>query len=263
MSDEPQPLGPFERRLLGELLVIHEECLHQARASAVRVRSRAPRRLLRSTLLALVAATTIGGGAFAAKGVWDPILGGDDRGSPIAASSTLPASQRRRFGVLARPQTGHDRGQETERALRLLPSAIVDSIHTADVRVLFRDPRREVAAILVPVGKYDVDWARLRHRGSGTNGLCLLFATARGAVTYRCHSSREATRIHMPATTAGWAYGLVPNGVAAVHISYARGREVRIGVHNNFYLSPIPRGVGLMTSISWVMRDGSTAPLRR
>lgn len=259
MSDEAYPMHPFEGRLLAELLVVHEAaCGQPAPSRAAAGRRRGPRSLLRLTTLALIATTTLAGAAFAAKTIWNPLRGGHARGLPSTAPGAVPAFQRRQFGVLARPQNEVDRGPETERALRLLSPGFVDAIHISDVRVLFRNAERGLTAILLPVGSYGADYARLFGRGSGTNGLCLLFTAPQGPVSNQCHSPGDAPRVRMPATTSGLAFGLVPDGVASVRIRYADGRHVDAPVDDNFYLARNPRGAGLFIGIRWLAHDGGT-----
>lgn len=253
MNDQPEPLGAFEQRLLAELLVVRDEFSRSPLPSAEPpARTKAVKRLVRSGALAFAATAALAGVAFAVATSWIPALGARDRGSPSAATSPLPARLRLHFSVLTRPQSDLDRGPSTERALRLLTPGIVNEIHTDDIRVLRHEARRELTAILLPVGSYDTDARRAGAReGSGNSGLCLLLATF-DRVTHQCYAPREATRIRLPSTNDGVIYGLVPDGVAAVQISYDRGRRVNAEVRDNLYLRRAPSASGRVSGIRWI-----------
>lgn len=256
MGRKRDDLQAFEQRLLGELLMLHAERSPGSDGAHAPPQRRRP--FPRVALVALVSVLGLGGVAVAYSGLWSPALGGRDRGVPSVSRHAVPTEQLRTFAALRRPQRPADRGPSVRRVLRLLTPGVVDQVRVGSIRALHEDS--QVTVILLTAARYN---RRPARETAGRDGICLLLTTARSRVPFECLSTMQARQIRPPATLGDIAYGLVPDGVSAVRLSYSRGRSRDTRVRSNFFIAPKHRASGDITRIRWLAADGRSLGSRR
>lgn len=169
-------LPGLERELLGAALRTDPSATQRAPCDARRSRASHRRRGPHLGLWAVLGLLAFGGGgAYAARGLWTPILGSEDGGRPKATMAAPPADQLRHLAILRRPQTEADRAAASAVALtRLLPTD--GRVRTPYVRRLATLPNGAVV-VLAPVGQR-------RSEGFGDRKqpaqLCLIVVPTRG-----------------------------------------------------------------------------------
>ncbi|MDO9353652.1 MAG: hypothetical protein Q7T55_08150 [Solirubrobacteraceae bacterium] len=147
--------------------------------SSAPVRARPPRRgrhHRRFGLYSVVAFLALSGGAYAARGLWQPVLGNDVTGRPAASYDAPPREQLDVLGVLRRPQTDADRGIASSAALRGFRPADGD-VRTGWVRRLTTLANGS-AVVLIPVDQRRGDDTAYAKRDDAQ--LCLAVVPTRG-----------------------------------------------------------------------------------
>jgi hypothetical protein len=224
-----------------------------------------PRRLphRRAIVLAVVALLVLGGSAIAATGVWRPVLGTHVHPS----SKPTPPVVRGALGVLERRQTDADRSSDVVAALRQFdPARWIVGPHLGEVRLLAR--RADGISVLAP---FD------RRRGDHHTQLCLLYTDARGVGGSCGDAAKLRTRgiggfmprqrpfhghdrgghaITVPGTAVAHYWGLVPNGVANVRLTWTDGSAVTAAVTGNYY-DASSTAWALPRLTEWLGADGS------
>ena len=193
---------------------------------------------------ALVAGTALilAATAVAATEPWHPFLGDDlpSKPPPVTAE-TPPADQLDLLGVLRRQQTDRDRGPAAIAALRDVGGG-AEGVRTNYVRVLASKSARG-AVVLIPVTSYNPVPKDLPIAPRVTpNALCIYYPephVAGGAKN--CFSSKEVRAGRASASLGLVQYGLVPDGVAIVTLTYQKGHSVSVPVRDNFYETNGPR----------------------
>lgn len=170
-------LPGLEAELLGAA-----ERTHPAAPAAAMGSSRTdgrPRRLRghgRMGLFGVIGLLVFSGGAYAARGLWQPVLGTPETGRPTATSDAPPRRQLELLGVLRRPQTDADRGADTLAALKTFRPR-EGSIRLEWIRRVATLPNGSVA-VLIPVDQkrpHDTAYAKRDDAQ-----LCLAIVPTRG-----------------------------------------------------------------------------------
>jgi hypothetical protein len=228
---------------------------------AARPRRRRPAR--RSAVVVGLVALAVAAPTLAATQPWKPLLGDERRGTPSASGDQPPAGQLAGMGVLRRPQTAADRGALAQTALRLSDDN-VDGVRTAAVRLL-ASPATD--AVLIPVRRFNLNGSRfiapdapeeLKQRmAPKTDGLCLFAPDPSGdGGGYGCSTWEEVEAGLLPSSIGPVVYGLVPDGVARVRIDLEGGRQLELGVRDNFYAGRSATARGPLTT-AWIDEDGA------
>jgi hypothetical protein len=179
----------------------------------------------RAAVVAL-AATLVTGSALAATQPWIPLLGRpalhDVPGT--AATSRVPDVQAEMLGVLRRPQDASDRDRDVERLLQNLGTE-QSGVRVRSIRKLGSSSGLE--AVLVSVER-----ERALSPGEATeaNPLCLLIED--GGL---CGTTDDLQTGHLLVLAGPHVYGLVPDGVASVELSFPNGPTRRVTVKDNFF----------------------------
>ena len=114
----------------------------------------------RFVALCTAAIVGVGGVATAATGLWNPQIG-DGSGTPSVARDAPPQAQLDALGVLRRPQTDADRGENSEYTLRFFGSLRGVRLHY--VRLLGTDAGG-AGFVLVPAASEGTNGVRARLR---------------------------------------------------------------------------------------------------
>ena len=180
--------------------------------------------------------------ATATAGVlWLPQLGDSRFGEtppPISATAP-PQNQLAALAVLRRPQTTADQnGALTTGALRAI-NGYTTGVRTNYIRLLAGSD--STGFVLVPVAQRLAGGASDAPSSSLSNALCLYAANSAGLDFVNCYSLRQVL-----AGTAGnvafgnQMFGLAPDGVSTVTISFAGGIKLSAPVQNNLYDVTLP-----------------------
>ncbi len=202
-------------------LAVEAGAHHDAVAAA---RSRLRRRW-RGGLIAVVVAG-IAAPALAVTQPWQPILGRPDidHGAPSISDTAVLPEQAKAIAELRRGQTAEDR--QAGRLLRSLHPGF-DGVNPASIRLLRPGSPNPVALVAV-------DRLYQRHDREGLSlfdhALCLAEAE-----TVSCASTGDMLRGRFVVMSGARVYGLVPDSVANVKVSFADGRTVLGAVEDNLF----------------------------
>jgi hypothetical protein len=168
--------------------------------------------------------------AVAATHAWEPLLGNPsaDGNAPRIATDAIPAEQRQLLSVLRRDQTDQDHSAATLGLLEPL-APTTDGVRLQGVRLLSAGPGDPPVA-LIPVAQL---FKRFPSEGGellARDALCL---TDESNVV--CATTDQFKAGGLTGFEGSYAYGLVPDGVAAVHVEFADGQSKSLTVHDNFY----------------------------
>jgi hypothetical protein len=182
----------------------------------------------RVTMMAF-AATAATATALAATHPWSPTLGDQRFGGPrpTASPTAPPPAELRLLGVLRRSQRPDDRGAATREALRYISAETTSGVRTSYVRTLDNG-----AATLLPV----VSHTLLPGAASTADALCVYYQEPHadgGAKS--CWSVDDVKTGRATGGLGAHIYGLVPDGVVEVQITYINGHVANAAVADNFY----------------------------
>ncbi len=130
----------------------------------------------RAGLYSVIGLLVFSGGAYASRGLWQPVLGNDATGHPTATHDAPPNRQLTHLSVLRRPQTDADRGIASSAALKAFRPQD-GAIRTAAVRQLATLPNGAIA-VLVPVDQRRANDTAYARRDDAK--LCLAVVPTRG-----------------------------------------------------------------------------------
>lgn len=217
------------------------------------------RRRSRARFVALGTAAIVGAGgvATAATGLWSPQIG-DGSDTPSIARDAPPQAQLDAFGVLRRPQTDADRGENSEYTLKFFGR--LRGVRLDYVRLLGTEAGG-AGYVLVPAASEDADGLRARlralkaqHDGRAApvpskDPLCLFARNpGGGGGGVNCASLQQVLdgRAVMGRSSAGGPltqFGLVADDVAQVRAGDGAGAPV-VDVRDNFFeiTTPIAEG---------------------
>ena len=238
-----------------ESMLEHAARGQQATVAAPQPRRSRRRRLrVRSAALAF-AALLVCGTALAATTPWAPRLGDDARGRPTTTATPVDAESAGVLGVLRRAQDVGDRGADVQQALALIGRQSHD-VHVAEIRLLGHAPDGR-AIVLVPVGSFgEDDRPELPHVA---DALCVFYPFGAGpgdaaGGDYPCWTAEQVTAARavsrVRSDEAVRLFGLAPDGVTAVTVTFADGTVVRTEVAGNFFDTAVPGTVTLLSSIT-------------
>jgi hypothetical protein len=143
------------------------------------------------------------------------------------SASDVPADQVALLGVLKRPQDSADRGAHTQGLLRHL-GVEASGVRTDSIRAVTSPAG--VGAVLVSVeGVGAVAGAGAAEPGQ-SDALCVLVAD--GGF---CGNTDDLRAGRLMVLAGDHVYGLVPDGVSSVALSYPDGETRSAGVRDNFY----------------------------
>jgi hypothetical protein len=180
-------------------------------------------------------------GAATAGVLWLPQIGDSRFGEnpPSISATAPPQNQLAALAVLRRPQTTADQnGALTTGALRAINS-YTTGVRTNYIRVLAGSD--STGFVLVPVAQRLAGGASDAPSSPLSNALCLYAANSAGLDFVNCYSLRQVL-----AGTAGSVafgnqmFGLAPDGVATVTVSFASGIKLSAPVQNNLYDLTLP-----------------------
>ena len=184
-----------------------------------------PRRRWRTGLIA-VAVAGIAAPALAVTQPWQPILGRPDidHGAPSVSDTAVLPEQAKAIAELRRDQSAEDR--QAGRLLRSLHPGF-DGVNPASIRLLRPGSPNPVALVAV-------DRLYQRHDRGGLpifdHALCLSEAQ-----TVSCASTADMLDGRFVVMSGARVYGLVPDAVASVKVSFADGRTVVGSAEDNLF----------------------------
>jgi hypothetical protein len=193
--------------------------------------------------LALIFVVVLAGTAVAATRPWSPLIGDNNRGHPTITSQAPPYRERALLAVLRRPQTDVDRSAGVRADLRLIGRQ-AHGVRTTYIRYLAQAPDG-APIILVPAQRFGDDAAGPPYYNV-TDSLCALFpfgGTPRGprGADFPCWTADQVqagTAFAMvQSKSRRYAFGVIPDGVAAVAVHLSDGTVLRAAVRNNFWVS--------------------------
>jgi hypothetical protein len=189
------------------------------------------------------------GTAFAAVAIWTPLLGNQQYGyNPGISASAPPADQLAALAVLRRPQSAADQsGALASGALRDINQFTRD-VRTDYIRVLAGSGTN--GFVLVPVAQrlaVGVNGIPVSSAGAGTasatvsDALCL-YATDAGAIVVNCYSAAQVIAGTARNEALDQLFGLAPDGVSAVTVTFTGGLTLSAPVQHNFFDVTLPSG---------------------
>lgn len=242
------------------------------RAAVARGAARRRRRIPRTPLaISLVAGLAISGTAIAATGAWRPVLGVGGA-HPQPAPRPLASDLRNGLAVLARPQTAADRGAAVQAVLKYGLFADRNRPHLGDVRLLATHDGG--AAVLVPMNHVNYRHPNLPRR----DRLCVLYSRTfdawqhpatlqscgnlgqlrAGEITsWMPHDYRRGTATFLSGLRETHQWGLVPDGVTRVKVTFYGKTTAWATVRDNFYDATSPRTTRTVKMTQWFAADGS------
>lgn len=249
-----------------------EKQLKDAAVTQAATRAHPPRRrsrLRRGLPFWAAGVIVIGAPAVAATIIWHPTLGDGKTPAPSASVSPTPAAQREALSVLRRAQTPHDR-QSAATALKYLRSN-VRGVRVADIRAV-SNPNIPGGVVLVPVERYDIDSANLpagaAHRAPKADGLCLFVEDRQGGQEagggWSCFSTAQVLAGEAGGGIGSTRYGVLPDGVAKLAITYTQGDAITAPVDDNVFAylpprdkTPPDRSTQPVETRRWIAGDGA------
>ena len=188
-----------------------------------------------------IALALVAGSALAAIQPWRPLLGTNDLGHPSTSTAPLPPDQLARLAVLRRPQSPGDRQAPIPRMLTYLDGHHISGVHVEGIRVL--DRRSAGIAVLVPVEQEHLP-SGATYESARRGLLCLMFGSETG-VALSCGTSADLEAGRMAGSAQFLSrpaelFGLVPDGVASVGITYPDGTTSHAAITNNAYVIEEP-----------------------
>ena len=241
------------------------------------VAGRVPRRAATIALACLAF-----GGTAVAAGVWDPPIGTDvpnegggsaleGAAPPAVAATPVPAGFVEALGILRRAPTDLDRSAEVEATLADV--SFVDGVRPDSVRFLAPGDRGQ-ATILLSTEK------SIESFFGGKESICVFRPGAFGYghasdVPGSCFglskllSGRGYTEMVDAPSNHGFAFGLVPDGVASVTAEFADSPSVTVAVSDNYFELPMSGAQlgqgggdlkGGVQRVVWRDADGGVVP---
>jgi hypothetical protein len=189
----------------------------------------------RRGVLSLAIGFATAAAALAATHPWSPAVGTNKfhESAPTQSRTAPPASELSLLGVLRRQQSPADRGRASEEALRYISPRGNQGVRLEYVRSLDGG-----AATLVPVQRADEN----REAATVGDALCVFYADPAGDGGARsCWSAEDVRAGRARGELGTHVYGLVPDGVATVELSFEDGSVVRAPVGDNFFDAKTPR----------------------
>jgi hypothetical protein len=188
-------------------------------------------RLRRHRVAAIaLAGLLVAGTAVATTGSWHPSIGDrSNPGPPTLSYGPVTRADTEVLGVLRRQPTALDRGPAVRETLHNVDRYHFAGVRPESVRFLAHGVGGQ-AAILVSVEEFE---------GKTDHPLCVFQPVTPGGSAFGCYSLAEI-RADLAMAVYGApdrsiAYGLVPDGVAAVTAHFSRGRSRRGEVVNNYF----------------------------
>lgn len=212
-------------------------------------------------LVAVVATATA-----AATGFWTPQLGSPERGVVTASSDHASAAGDGAISTLNAPQTDEDRSEEVERVLKALSPSGVSGIRLDDVRLLAHTEGG--VALLISAdrtGPGDSTYPELDRK----NQVCLLFEHGAGSVTETCGRPAQIFDGKLVAWLPGdngatiggltrtHAFGIVPDRVTKVRVTFSGGATAEADVQRNFFDVVGPTATAVPAEIEWLDEAGA------
>lgn len=214
-----------------------------------------------------------GGTAMAATGAWNPSIGTGSEPSTLS-STPVPAALTAHLGVLRRGQTAQDRSTEVEASMA--SGDAPDGVRLDSVRYLAPGTNGEAVILLsgVRTASYETDeepvcvyrpFTALGHTEADSPcfGLGALLSGHAWAMSTVAGGAGVGE--------SGFAYGLVPDGVATVIAKFGSAPDVAVPVKNNYWELPIG-GAELsnaggshemgVQSTAWRDAEGNAVPQR-
>jgi hypothetical protein len=242
-SDFRARLGVQLRRAAAELAAARRPL------DARRRRARAPR--LSRPIAVGLSLSAFAGSAFAAVAIWTPLLGDQRYGdNPGISVSAPPDDQLAALGVLRRPQSAADQSGA------LASGALADiNEYTRDVRTDYIRVLAGAGAsgfVLVPVAQrlaVGVNGIPASAGGAGAqsstvaDALCV-YATNAGVDVVNCYSTAQVVAGTAWNEAFGELFGLAPDGVSSVTVSFAGGPLLSAPVRGNFFTVALPSSGG-------------------
>jgi hypothetical protein len=207
------------------------------------------RRASRRGALVALAALAITVPALAATQPWEPILGEPGTANrPAGISPTPPApNQLNGLAVLRRPQNESDRGPEAQKLMRQV-GAEYKGVRLDSIRLLSSTSGHH--ALLVPSAEHGASSKPGQYEVK--DDLCL--ETAQGGF---CDTGEGLPTSNFLGGDGEAMYGLVPDGVAKVSLSFADGTTRSSEVRENFFwIEKTPRGPQTGLKVKWFDADG-------
>jgi hypothetical protein len=238
-----------------------EEQLREIASRDLRVRARPRSNTSRSWRLAVVvaAAASLAGTALAATGLWRPLLGEPGLGPPAAITGDPPPpSQLALLAVLRRAQTADDRSAATRAELRFI-NDMADGVRTDYIRLLSSHAGFG-AAILVPVARITQTQLSappaVLARLPRSDALCMLIGDRAGeGSAKRCFTTADLLSGSATLSLGGFLFGLAPDGVRVVTVTFDNGSARRVVPSSNFFAIMMPSG-GTPATMTWTMTNG-------
>jgi hypothetical protein len=193
-------------------------------------------------LIVALAALLVSSAAVAATGSWRGVLGVSDEATLTTAPP--PSSELAILGVLRRAQTAQDYGPLTRDALQYF-GASPNGLRPGFIRLLAVNADGE-GIVLVPAVAYDPaflnDSPSLRAQLAKTSPVCVFYPDplATGGVR-NCWDQHDVEAGRATASLGLDQYGLVPDGVASVLLTYRHGLHAEGTVRDNFFDVAAPR----------------------
>jgi hypothetical protein len=202
------------------------------------------RRPILVALVAMMCATT----AFAVsdQAPWSPpelTLRADDANVPPLIGAPTPTEITSFLGVLRRPQTD---------ALTFFNGGTPGGIRTNGIRAVVPADPAAPTLVIVP---YDEATAK----GHTTN--LKIWVTDRGAAGGKVNATPEILR--RPITLGsvdGYTFGMAPDGVATVELTWPDEKPVEVPVRDNVYVAPSPGGTPFLPAVTWHDAQGAVVP---
>jgi hypothetical protein len=183
-----------------------------------------------------------GGTAMAATGVWDPGIGSSASApAPTISATPVPMATSEALGALSREPNAQDRGPEVQATLSSLGNEFANGIRPDSVRYLGTNASGE-ATILVSAessaftsSKYGADLM-----GTG-EPVCVIAPNSAGDSLPFCFgldailTGRAVEAVESRDQKAGFAWGIVPDGVASVSAEFRGGVVREVPVTDNYF----------------------------